>query len=313
MVSEVAVADDEVVGGHAYHVGLDDGLEAQQHTVGALGVGAEQVVFLQGVEDIVVEAGGLVAVEEECIVAFDVLVDAAGVVDGPGGLVGVEDVFAEGREGLVVAEDAEDGGHDVDLLHDAGAFARGEFAGGVVDGDGDGEDAHRGLAFFVLGLRGVVGGEDEDGVFEPGLPGGSGEEVAEGIVAVLDGAVDVERTAGVDGFVAFGDVEGVVGGGGEETGHEGFREPFGDGGGGELEEVLVPDGPVAVEVGASAGARIVAVFGHAYVVFESRRAGEGLEAHGGVGGAVASMLLRPLAKVCSKVREWARSESRKGV
>ena len=286
MVSEVAVADDKVVGGHAYHVGLDDGFEAGEHAVGTQGFGFQQILFLQGVEDIVVEAGGLVAVEEEGVVALDVLVDVVAEVDGPGGLVGAENVLAKGGEGLVVAEDAEHGGHDVDLLHDARLHAGRQLARGVVDGYGDGEDADGGVAFVVLKLRGVVGGDDEECVLEPGLLAGGGEESSQCVVAVLDGAVDVEGAALVGVLVAGGDVEGVVRGGGEEAHHERLFETLGDGRGGELEEVLVPDGPMAVEIVAAAGARVVAVVGHAVVVLESRGAGESLEAHGGVGSTV---------------------------
>lgn len=175
-VSEVSVADDEVIGGHAYHVGLDDGLEAGEHTVGSLRFGFEEVMLQQGVEDVVVEAGGQLSVEEEGVVAFDVLIDIVAEVDGPGGFIGVKDVLAEGGEWLVVAEDAEDGGHDINLLHDAGEHTRGQFARGIVDGDGDGEDPDGGVAFIVLEARGVVGGEDEEGILEPWLLAGCGEE-----------------------------------------------------------------------------------------------------------------------------------------
>ena len=58
--------------------------------------------------------------------------------------------------------------------------------------------------------------------------------MAQGVVAVLDGAVDGQGAAGVDVLVALGDVEGVVRGGGEEAHHEGLLEALGDGGGGEL-------------------------------------------------------------------------------
>ena len=244
LLTEVVGADDEVVGGHADHIGLDDGFEAEEHAVAALGVGGvgEEVVVLEGVEDVVVEACGLLAVEEEGVVAFDVLVDVVAVVNGPRGLVGVEHVLAESGVGLVVAEDAEDGGHDVDLLHDAGEEACGELTGGVVDGYGDGEEACGGEAFGVLELVGVVGGEDEEGVAEPGLLAGGLEEAAQGVVGVLDGAVDGQGAAGEGTLVALGDAEGVVRGGGEEAHHEGLVEALGDGVGGELEELLVPDG-----------------------------------------------------------------------
>ena len=80
------------------------------------------------------------AVELEEVVVGEVLVGAVGVVNGPVFVVG-EEVFSEGEVGFGVAEGVEDGGHDVDLLCGGVEDAGGELSGGVVDGDGDGEEA----------------------------------------------------------------------------------------------------------------------------------------------------------------------------
>ena len=276
----------QLVFNHADHVGLDDGFEAAFHAGGAVGLGGEEVGAQQGVGGVAVEGGGAAAVELQHIVAFDILVDAVAVVDGPRGFVAVEEVFAEGEVGFGVAEGAQEGGHDVDLLGHAVEDAGGQLAAGVVDGDGDFEQAEGGEAFGALELVGVVGGDDEEGVVEPGLLASGGEEAAQGVVGVADGDVDGECALREASLVALRHDEGVVRRGAEEARHEGFFELFAEGEGHVLHEFLVPDGPVSVEVVASVEAFVVAVVAQSEVVAEAGAACEGLEAHRAVGCAV---------------------------
>lgn len=270
----------EAVAHHAEHIGLDDGLEPGE--VG--GIGGGEVVPALGVEGGIVATNDLRAVVLDEGVAAEVLVESVVVLHGPGaGVGGVEEVLAEGHIWPRAANGAEEGWHDVDLLGHGGTGAAGQPAGGVVDEDGHAEDAEGVGVGGVGGVVGMVGGDDEDGVAEPGLAASGGEEAAEGEVGVADAGVDgVARLA--EGLaVALGNDEGVVGGGGEEGGAEGLAE--GGGLGGEvLEELLVPDGPGAVEVGGAAETGVGLVLGAAVVVLEAGGAGEGLEAHGAVVG-----------------------------
>ena len=75
----------------------------------------------------------------------------------------------------------------------------------------------------------------------------------------------------------------MVRGGAEEADHERLLYLLGNGASGELEEFLIPDGPMTVEVAAAVGIGVVTIFGHAEITFETGAASEGLEAHGRVG------------------------------
>ena len=72
-----------------------------------------------------IDAPHALAVELEDVAVFGILVDAIDIVDSIGVLGGgVEEVAAEAQIALVVAQLAEDGGQDVDLLsHGGGAHA----------------------------------------------------------------------------------------------------------------------------------------------------------------------------------------------
>lgn len=118
---------DELIGSHALHVGLDDGLCATEMAMEGGGILREEVVAKKGVGLDVVIAEGAGAVEEEEMMVLNVLIDAVVIVDGPSeGVGGVEEVDAIGKEGGGAARKGQDGGHDVGLLRDGIADAGGE-------------------------------------------------------------------------------------------------------------------------------------------------------------------------------------------
>ena len=250
----------------------------------APGQGAEQVVLLQRVGLVVVERGGLLAIEEEHQVGVDILVDTVAVVYGPLRAV-VQQVFAEGYVGVAVAQGGEYGGHDVDLLCHTALDAARQLTRRVEDEYWRREEPERGAVLVMGGLVGVVGSEHKDGVAEPRLPGRGLEETAQGIVGVADALVHWQGAEWEAALVGLGDDEGVVRRGGEDGRHEGLRH-VAHGQCIVLQERLVPDGPGAVEVGIAVEAWVGRVLGAAIVVGKACAAGEGLEAHGTVLGTV---------------------------
>ena len=159
-----------------------------------------------------IDAPHALAVELEDVAVFGILVDAIDIVDGIGILGGgVEEVAAEAQIALVVAQLAEDGGQDVDLLgHSGWAHAGAYLARGIIDDDGRRETTDCRLVLGVVRLVGMVGGEDEDRVLEPRLLRGRGEEAADGMVGVADALVDGEPLLLIDRLVLLGNDEGVV-------------------------------------------------------------------------------------------------------
>ena len=123
----------------------------------------------------------------------------------------MEKVAAEAQIALVVAQLAEDGGQDVDLLgHGGGAHTGPYLTRRIIDDDGRREAANGRLILGVVRLVGMVGGEDEDRVLEPRLLRGRGEEAADGMVGVADALVDGEPLLLIDRLVLLGNDEGVV-------------------------------------------------------------------------------------------------------
>lgn len=225
-----------------------------------------------------VESLGLKAVELEDVAVLDVLVDAVQVVDGPGVLGGgVQHVDAEGEIGFLIAQHAEDGGQDVDVLGYLVLDAAHGLAG-VEDDDGRAEAAEVGLVLGMVAHVGVVAGQHEDGVPVPRLARCGLEEAAYGHVGIAYALVHDDAFLGIALPVLVGYDVGVVAGGGEDGGHEGLLH-LAHHLGIVLQEGLVPDGPRAVEV---VGAVSLLVLGPAVVVLESGLAGKGLEAHGAV-------------------------------
>lgn len=101
------------------------------------------------------------------------------------------------------------------------------------------------------------------------------------MVSVADAGVEGMTVGAKTVDVARGDSEGVVGGGGEDSGHERLREGV-HGGSKELQEFLIPNGPSAVEVVFAAKTGVGIVFSATEIVLEAGGAGECLKAHGAV-------------------------------
>ena len=239
-----------------------------------------------GVVSVVVGCG-FGAVEKGEGVVLQILVDAVVVVEDPCVFMGGgEDVFAESEVGVGVADKIQKGGHDVDLLgYDVFDSAARHTSGGVVKKDGDAVEAHRIGVSGLFGEVGVVGGDDEDGVVEPGLFACCVEEFAQGLVGVADAGVHGMAVFVEEVLVFFGYDEGVVGGGGEEGGDERLLQGV-HCQGEELEKFLVPDGPSAIEIFVSTKATVLFVLGASVVLVESCGTGIGFETHGAVFGAV---------------------------
>lgn len=106
----------------------------------------------------------------------EVLVDAVVIVDCPGGRVG--QVLAKGDVGTRGSQHSQEGGEDVDVLGDLGLPSCGEMSRRVVEEDGDAVGSQRGLVLGLFADVGVVGGDDEEGVAEPGLLATGGEKLA---------------------------------------------------------------------------------------------------------------------------------------
>lgn len=92
--------------------------------------------------------------------------------------------------------------------------------GGVEEDDRDAEKANGALVFGCHGAVCMVGGDDEEGVGIPGHLAGCGEKLSQGVVGILYGATDRLVASFESRLVALRDVEGVVGGGGEDCGEE---------------------------------------------------------------------------------------------
>ena len=270
---------------HAIHILLDDGLELAFHLL-LHGDLAKQILPHQGVVD-GVEGLRFRTVELEHVAIFDVLIDAVEVVHGEGGGSGrVEQVDAEREVGLLVADEAEHGGHDVDLLGDGVAHTRlDEFAAGVVDDDRSAESTDIALVFVVIALVGVVVGEHEDGVAEPRLLGSLFEELAERHVGVAHALVDGQLLFFIDVLILGGNLEGVVGRGGEHGGHERLAH-LTHLGAVVLQERLVPDAPMPVEVLVAPETAVGGIVLATVILLEPRLVGKRHEAHRTAVGAV---------------------------
>ena len=275
---------DELISSHALHIGLNDGLGMTKMAMEGGEILREEVVAEKGVGVDVVIAEGAGAVKKEEMMVLDVLIDAIVVVDGPReGVGGMEKVDAIGEEGGRAARESQDGGHDVGLLRDGIAHADGEVTRGGVENDRDGEGAEGSVVGWLFSDIGVVGGDDEEGVVVPRHTTSRGEEATEGMVGVADTGVEgMARGAEAVG-VARGDSKGVMGGGGEDSGHERLREGV-HGGSKELQELFIPDGPSAVEVVFATKTGVGIVFGASEIVLEASSAGECLKAHRAVFG-----------------------------
>ena len=150
---------------------------------------------------------------------------------------------------------------------------------GAVGGVDEADDVHvarvgaRLLREFLR--RHVVGHEDEDRAAEPLLAAETLEEEAERPVVVGDALVNPGVALGQRRGVLFGYDERVVRREGEQRGEEGFghrRQLLAR----ELQELFVPDAPVAVEI-PRAVLRLVVLA--AYEPLDACRTGIGPEAH----------------------------------
>lgn len=100
---------------HAFHVLLDDGFQLALH-LGLLGELALQVVAHQRILQRI-DGTGLLTIELQHMVIFDVLVDTIEIVDCPGILSrGVEQVDTKAEVGLGVVKYAHNGRQDINLL-----------------------------------------------------------------------------------------------------------------------------------------------------------------------------------------------------
>ncbi len=154
--------------------------------------------------------------------------------------------MAEGEGAVVEAQPVDDGGKEVGLLDDALRHT----ALGVAGVEDDHGDAVPAVVAVVLGRdagAAVVGGDDEDGVGEPGLAAGLVEELAEGVVHVFHALEDGVGAFDETVLVLVGEGEGVVAGDGEDGGEEGLAEGVGAAHD-VLQEGFVVDAPHAVEV-----------------------------------------------------------------
>ena len=302
----------ELVAHHALHVGLDDGLCALGVAGEAAVVGGQQVVLQHGVGQDVVPTHGLLAVEEQQVAVLHILVHAVVVVDGPCEAVGgVKQVDTVGDVWTAAARKAEEGGHDVGLLGHGVAHAGGQLAGGGEEDNGHAEGAEGGVVGALLVDVGVVGGDDKEGVAVPRHAAGGSEEAAQGVVGIADAGMQRVAVGAETIGIAFGHDKGMMRCGGEEGGHERLRQLLHDGGV-VLHELLVPDGPGAVEIVGSAETAVGFVLGTAIVVLETGGAGKGLEAHGTVFGTVEEgsgvALVRQLAGYAADVVERVASD-----
>ena len=191
----------------------------------------------------------------------------------------MEHVLSEGYVGMVVVQVAHDGGHDVYLLHDVlavvaaqGAVAR------SIEYDGHVVVAQRRSVVRVYVGAGVVGSNDEERVPVPRLLAGLAEELAQGMVAVGHALLQLALARGELATIALGQVEGGMRRGREDCRHKGLVH-LAHAVGVELQELLVPDGPGAVEVVVAMIVGVFVVLRAPIVALEARGAGEGLEAH----------------------------------
>ncbi len=180
-------------------------------------------------------------------------------------------VAAEREVGRPVAHKPQDRGHEVELLGHFADLAP-QRAVGRVDEPHDVVAARKraGLGRELL-RRHMIGHEDKDRATEPLLAAETLEEAAKGPIVVGHAFVDARVALGQRRRVALRHHERVVRRKGEERAEEGlrrFREFFP----GELQELLVPDAPVAVEIGRAVGRLVVFA---AHQPLDPRRAGIG--------------------------------------
>ena len=141
----------EAVFVHARHILLDDGFQLSFHRSLQLRLLIDEVMLKEAIGE-VIDGVRMHGTELQQAVVLYILIDAVVVVDGPGA-VGrrVEEVAAEGEIGLVVIEEAQDAGHDVDVLGDGFTHAGlEELAAGIVEEDGRAETAD------IILVEGVV-------------------------------------------------------------------------------------------------------------------------------------------------------------
>ena len=113
-------------------------------------------------------------------------------------------------------------------------------------------------------------------------------------------------------LIAFREVEWSVGGGGEQSGHERLFH-LAHTVAVELQELLVPNGPRAVEVVITIVVRVFVVFRTAEIVLEAAAVGKGLEAHRAVHrsveeGGIIAFVLRQLTSQSGHVVQRGGSE-----
>ena len=208
-----------------------------------------------------------------------------GAKHGAAGAGGVKYRASEGQQILLLLaqpQHIEHRGGNVSLLADGLGVNWRELLAGVEEQQRRFLVAERVLVARPVGLRSVVGGENEQGVCVPGLAAGGLEEAAERQIGIGNGGVNRQRALGKFAPVRPRYRERVVGAEREQRGKKRLRRNRK-----LLAKILkirlVEDAPVAVVVGAFGAAGVLV---EAVVVLHPDDAGEHIEAHRAVGGAV---------------------------
>lgn len=132
-----------------------------------------------------------VAVELHCVAVLRVLIHSVDIVERVSLLWWRFEKVATKREiRFVVAQNAEDGGHNVCLLCDASTLLGFYFARWVVENKGCAELANVGFVLLVVALVGVVAYQYKDGILEPRLLSGTFKETADSHICVTNALVD---------------------------------------------------------------------------------------------------------------------------
>ena len=130
----------------------------------------------------------------------------------------------------------------------------------------------------MIALVGVVAGEHEDGVAEPRLPTRLAEEAAERHISIANALVDRQLLLFVDVAILLGNLERMMRRSREDSSHERLlhlrhlRAIV-------LQERLIPDAPMAVEVGIAAETTVGSIVFTAVILLESHLVGKRHEAH----------------------------------
>ena len=191
----------------------------------------------------------------------------------------MDEVDAKREVGFRIAEQTKNGGQDVDLLCHRRAHAwLHQRATGVEDDDRRTEQSDVGHVFRVVALVGVVAGEHEERVAIPRLTAGLAEEAAQRHIGIADALVDGQLLFLIDIAVLLGNLERMMRRRCEDGRHERLlqlrhlRAVV-------LQERLVPDAPVAVEVGIAAKAAVGSIVLAAVVLLEAGLVGKRHETH----------------------------------